>query len=91
MIPSRGKVFLFFTVFRPTLGSTQPFNQWVWKDLPGIKQPGFEADYSPPSSTKIKNGGAIPPLPERPSWHSAYLIKNIDSFIFTSLPCTLWI
>jgi hypothetical protein len=46
--------------------------QWV----PGaislaIKHPGREADYSHPSSGKIENGGAIPPLPHMSSWHSA--------------------
>jgi hypothetical protein len=29
----------------------------------GVKQPGLEADHSPPSSAEVKNGGAIPPLP----------------------------
>jgi hypothetical protein len=29
----------------------------------GVKQPGHEADHSPPSSAKVKNGGAIPPFP----------------------------
>jgi hypothetical protein len=29
---------------------------------PGVKRPGCEADHSPPSSTEVKNGGAIPPL-----------------------------
>jgi hypothetical protein len=29
----------------------------------GVKWPGREADHSPPSSTEVKNGGAIPPLP----------------------------
>jgi hypothetical protein len=28
-----------------------------------VKQPGREADYSPPSSFEVKNGGAMPPLP----------------------------
>jgi hypothetical protein len=30
---------------------------------PGVKQLGHEADYSPPSSAEVKNGGAIPPFP----------------------------
>jgi hypothetical protein len=38
---------------------------------PGIKRSGREADHSPPSSSKVKNGGAIPPLPHMSSWHSA--------------------
>jgi hypothetical protein len=28
----------------------------------GVKLLGREADYSPPSSAEIKNGGAMPPL-----------------------------
>jgi hypothetical protein len=27
-----------------------------------VKQQGHKADHSPPSSVKVKNGGAIPPL-----------------------------
>jgi hypothetical protein len=38
---------------------------------PGIKWPGHEADNSPPSSAEVENGGALPPLPYMPSWHSA--------------------
>jgi hypothetical protein len=44
--------------------------------------PGREADYSPPSSAEVKNGGAIPPL------HSYVfmawcLIKHKDNFNFS--------
>jgi hypothetical protein len=28
-----------------------------------------EADHSPPSNVKVKNGGAILPLPHTPLWH----------------------
>jgi hypothetical protein len=42
--------------------------------FPEVKQPGFEGDHSTPSSAKVKNGGAIPPLPHKSSWHSV-LIK----------------
>jgi hypothetical protein len=38
---------------------------------PEVKQLGREADHSPPSSIEVKNGGAIPPLPQMSSWHSA--------------------
>jgi hypothetical protein len=38
--------------------------QWVLGTIsPGVKRPGREADHSLPSSAKVKNGGAIPPLP----------------------------
>jgi hypothetical protein len=36
---------------------------------PGIKRQGREADHSVPSRSKIKNSGAIPPLPRTSSWH----------------------
>jgi hypothetical protein len=38
-----------------------------------VKQPGQKADHSPPSGAKLKDGGAIPPLPHMSSWHSAQL------------------
>jgi hypothetical protein len=37
----------------------------------GIKWQGREADHLPRFSAKVKNGGAIPPLPHMLSWHSA--------------------
>jgi hypothetical protein len=63
-IPSRGKIFLFFIVFRQALGPTQPPIQWVpWVIPPGVERPGREADHSPPSSAEVNNGGVTPPLP----------------------------
>jgi hypothetical protein len=48
---------------RPALGSTQPPTQWVQGAISlGAQRPGCEADHSPPSTAKVKNGGAIPPL-----------------------------
>jgi hypothetical protein len=49
------EIFLFDTMSRPALGSTQPPAQCV----PGafsleVKQPGREADFSPPSSAEVK-------------------------------------
>jgi hypothetical protein len=32
---------------------------------------GCEADHSPQSSAKVKNAGAIPPLPNNTPWHGA--------------------
>jgi hypothetical protein len=51
---------------RPALGTTQPP-----ADLElGVLTPGVcETDHSPPSSAKIKNGGAIPLLPQLSSWN----------------------
>jgi hypothetical protein len=49
-------IFLFTTASRTVLGPTQPPIQWV----PGapslrIKQPGREADHSPPSNAEVNN------------------------------------
>jgi hypothetical protein len=38
---------------------------------PGLKRSRREADHSPPSMAKVKNGGAIPPLPHMFSWSNA--------------------
>jgi hypothetical protein len=70
-VTGRGKRF-FSTASRSTLGPTQPPVQWVPGALSlGVKRPGLEADHSPPSSTKFKNGGAISPLLHISSCHSA--------------------
>jgi hypothetical protein len=47
------------TASRPALGPIQPPIQWVLS--PAVKRQGREADHSPPSSAKVKNGGAITP------------------------------
>jgi hypothetical protein len=77
-------IFIFTTMYRMALGPTKPPIQWV----PGalsleVKQPGHEADHSPPSSAKVKE------LMElylhslnTPSWHGAQL-KHRDNFTFT--------
>jgi hypothetical protein len=64
------KIFLFSTGPGPALGPIQPPMQWV----PGVKRLGREAHHSRPSSAKVKNGRAIPPLPHMCSWHSAQII-----------------
>jgi len=49
-------IFLFTTVSILALGPTQPPIEWVSGALPlGVKQPGCEADHSPPSIAKVKN------------------------------------
>jgi hypothetical protein len=42
---------------------TQLSIQWV----PGRISPGLETDYSASTSSEVKNGGAIPPLPNMSS------------------------
>jgi hypothetical protein len=41
-----------------------------------------EANHLPPTSTKIKNGGSIPPLPHTSSRHSAELTEHRDKLTF---------
>jgi hypothetical protein len=36
--------------------------------LDSVSMPGCEADHSPPSSAEVKNGGALPPIPNTCSW-----------------------
>jgi hypothetical protein len=71
-IPGRGNIFLFSIVGRPAVGPTQlpmkcAMEAISWR----VTRSGWEADHSSPSSVEVKNGGAIPPLPHMPSWHSA--------------------
>jgi len=48
-------IFLFTTASRMALGPTQPPILWVLGAFSlGIKQPGCEADHSPPSSAEVK-------------------------------------
>jgi hypothetical protein len=64
-IPGRGKIF-FFSINIQTGSDVHPASY-----PKGIQQPGHEADNSPPTSAKIKNGGAISPFSHMSSWHSA--------------------
>jgi hypothetical protein len=77
-------IFLFTTASRTALGLTQPPIQWVPGALSmGVKQPRREAHHSPPSSdVGQRKSGAIPPLPNTPSWRGAQL-KHRDNFTFT--------
>jgi hypothetical protein len=62
----------FSIIYSLVLGNTQPPIQWEMSAVPpGVKQQGYEADYSPPSSAEIKHGGAIPPLLNMSSWCGA--------------------
>jgi hypothetical protein len=82
LIPSREKRF-FSTPQHPDWlwGTHHPY-QWAVGTLSlGVRQVGCEADHSPPATSKVKNGGAIPPLPCTLSWRGAYL--STDNFTFT--------
>jgi hypothetical protein len=49
------KYFLFSTLSRLVLWSTQPPIQWVpGAPSPGLKEPGREADNSPPANVEVK-------------------------------------
>jgi hypothetical protein len=63
-IPSRSKEFFLLLVVQ--IGSAvRPacYKMGTGALYPRIKQPGRETDHSPPSSSEVKNGGAIIPLP----------------------------
>jgi hypothetical protein len=49
----------------------------------GAKRPVREANQSPQSIAEVKNGGAMPPLPDTSSCHGAKLIKHRVNFIFS--------
>jgi hypothetical protein len=38
---------------------------------PGVKRLRREANHAPPSSAKVKNAGAVSPLPHMSSWRGA--------------------
>jgi hypothetical protein len=59
----------------PTLRSSSPQPVAILTELwipgaisPGGKAAGSEADYSPPSSAEVENGGARPSFPHTSSW-----------------------
>jgi hypothetical protein len=66
-IPGRARLFLFSLTSRSALELTQPPIQRV----SGARRPEPRTGHSFSSSAKVKNGGAMPPLPDLSSWHSA--------------------
>jgi hypothetical protein len=52
----------------------------------GLKQPGLNADRSPPSSAEIKIGSSIPPLPHSSSCRGAYLSTGTTLPLLKFLP-----
>jgi hypothetical protein len=78
------EIVLFSTASRLAVGSIQPPIQWILGALSLVKkQPGREADYSPPSTAEVKNDGPIPSLPHTSSWGGAQLVKHRNNFTFT--------
>jgi hypothetical protein len=64
LFPAEERNFLYYKEPRVALGLTPPRVVWVPAvSSPRVKRPKRETDHLPPSSTEIKNSGAIPPLP----------------------------
>jgi hypothetical protein len=61
-IPGSGKKYNLFSITpRQVLRThTTSYPVGTGNFLPGVKRPGREADHSPPASTEVKNGGAVP-------------------------------
>jgi hypothetical protein len=76
---------------RTVLGPTQPHIQWIPKALSlGVKRPGREADYSPPSSAEVKEWVELYlHYPNMPPWRGAQL-KHRDNFTFTLKNYITW-
>jgi hypothetical protein len=71
-------IFLHSTASVPAPGPTQPLNQWVPAAFSSeVKRPRTVGNHSPPSSEEVKNGAAIPPFPQKPSWRGAQLIYKV--------------
>jgi hypothetical protein len=64
------------------LGLPSLFNGYEGLFSLEVKQPGHEADHTPPSSTEVKNAWSCTSTPNTPSWHGAQL-KPRDNFTFT--------
>jgi hypothetical protein len=59
--PWRGQeICLYSTASRPALGLVQVDTEG---STPGVKQQVHEADHSPPSNAKVRNGCVTPPFP----------------------------
>jgi hypothetical protein len=56
-------IFIYSTASALTQSPPASYPVGTADSIPGVKQPVHEADHSHPSSTEVKNGGAIPRLP----------------------------
>jgi hypothetical protein len=58
----------FSLLHRVQTGSgSQPASYTMGTGGTGVQRLGREADHTPPSNAKVKNDGAVPPLPHRSS------------------------
>jgi hypothetical protein len=71
------------------MGPTQPPTQWETGTLSrGVKRPGREANHSPVSSVKVKNGWSCTSTPQY-VFMAWYLVKHGDNFTLpVHLQCT---
>jgi hypothetical protein len=82
--PCRVKNFHFSMLSRLALGPTQPPIQWVPGALsPGVKQPGREADHSPPTSAKIKKTWVYTSTPQY-----TFMMQCLDNGTTLPFYCT---
>jgi hypothetical protein len=73
-------IFLFATASRTVLEPTQPPIQWVLGALSlGVKRPGSEADYSPPSSAEVKNAWSYTSTPPKYVFMAWCLVKHRET------------
>jgi hypothetical protein len=55
--------------------------------LPGLRRPGSESTYAPPSGAEVKDGGIKPPCPKR---LHVMLFREVEGdFFFAGQPRTL--
>jgi len=81
-----------FRKTKPALGPTQPPIPWV-PEAPslGVKRPGRETHHSPPSRAEGQRmSGAIPPLPNTPTWNGTQL-KHRKTNHLVYLRCDIFI
>lgn len=63
LIPGRDKSFSFLNGILISSGRTQPPLQWILRaSFPGVKWRGCDGEHLLPSSAKVKNDRAVPPL-----------------------------
>jgi hypothetical protein len=75
--PGKGKTFLTPHVVQTGSGAhSASYPMGTGGFYPGIKQPGSEADHSPPTSAEVKNTHTS-------SRHSVYLVTHGDNSTFT--------
>jgi hypothetical protein len=91
-LPVELGIFLFTTASRTALGPTQPPIQWIPGALSlGVKWPGREANYSPPSSANVKEWVELYiHFPNTPSWRGAQLKKKAQGQLYLTLPYLYW-